>query len=229
MYERPMTGFARKGFKMVDVVFNGESLGDFGALPESSQKAILSRLTGHFNNEAASARISYCRTKSLKEGEKAADIPKAELKARAEAYADANPEEMSKFVSDWFATKRKQIMEGTLGVRAGGGSADPLADLMLSMARAETKQLLGKAYPSGKGDDATVFIGSDGTRFVGTESRGALAELWLNSVDKSGRFGRPGEPNRARIERAAKRELDQKAKAAQKAVGEGETAEAIGL
>lgn len=225
MYERPMTGHSRKGFKMVDVVFNGENLGDFGALPEASQKAILSRLTGHFNNEAASAKISYCRQQVAQDGEKAVDVSSD----RARAYADANPEEMTKFVSDWFAAKRKQIMEGTLGVRTGGGSADPLADLMLSMARAETKQLLGKAYPSGKGDDATVFVGSDGTRFVGTESRGALAELWLDSVDKSGRFGRPGEPNRARIERAAKRELDQKAKAAQKVIAEGETAEAVGL
>lgn len=210
---------------MVDVVFNGESLGDFGALPEASQKAILSRLTGHFNNEASSAKIAYCRGKVAGDGEKAVDVSAD----RARAYADAHPDEMTQFITDWFATKRQQILDGTLGVRTGGGSADPLTDLMLSIAREETKQLLGKAYPKGKGNDATVFVGSDGTRFVGTESRGALAELWLDSVDKSGRFGKPGEPNRPRIERAAKRELEAKAKAAQKAIAEGESAEAVGL
>lgn len=217
---------------MVDLVFNGESLGEFGALPEASQKAILSRVAGHFNNESASAKIAWARGKVAEgrgNGAKAADISTDD----ARAYSDANPDAVTAFITDWFAAKRAQIIEGTLGVRTGGGSADPLAAMIEKIAVDEVRQLLGKSAPRGTGDKATKYTVNerDGTRtsYVGHDGLVQFAMTrWLKGRDAKGMFGKVGEANEGRIEALAKRALAQKAKEAARRI-ESTEADDLGI
>lgn len=198
---------------MTTFKFNGHEV-NFDELPQSSKDALLSRVAGHFNNESASAAIGWARKMVAGDEGKAADVSAEEAKA----YRDAHPDETSAFIKTWYATKLTQLQDGTLGVRAAGGGADPLEAAMHKIARAEIRTLLGKDCPSGKDEKATSYTGSDGTVYVGSAGHDAIAAKWLDFNDAGGSFGKAGEPNRPRIERLAKRELAAKADAAKKVV-----------
>jgi len=195
---------------MTQITFNGENLGDFEALPTKSREALLSRVVGHFNNEAASARIGWAKSKvaeGMGNGAKAVDVSTAD----ARNYTEANAEAAAAFVKDWFAAKRNQILDGTLGVRAAGGGIDPLEATMHRIAKREIAALVGKAFPR-KDDDS--YTGAGGKVYTGKAGADEMAQVWLAGIDKMGKFGKAGEANHPRIERAAKRELAEKAKAA---------------
>lgn len=200
---------------MTNLVFNGEDLGDFAGLPEASQKAILSRVAGHFNNEAASARISWAK-KQVGDG--------ADTQA-ARAYTDSHPDEARAFVDSWFAAKRQAILDGTLGVRVGGSSVDPFESTVYRIAKREIAAALpkiGQKLPTTKADGTNTVCTFKGVEYVGTEGADAIIALWLEGEDKSGLYGKKGEANRPRIERAATRELKAKADAAQAKVDGGD-------
>lgn len=203
---------------MANVMFNGEDLGDFTALPAKSQEALLSRVTGHFNNEAASARISWAKGKmaeAVGNGAKATDISTSD----ARNYTDANAEAAAKFVTDWFTAKRQQILDGTLGVRAAGPGIDPLQATMHRIAKQEIAALVGTSFPR---KDKDTYVGAGGRTYVGKAGADEMAQVWLAGIDTQGKFGKPGEANHGRIERLAKREIAAKQAKAALVIGEGD-------
>lgn len=195
---------------------------EFETLPEASRRALLSRVVGHFNNELSAAVIAFGRdavAKSRGNGAKASDVSTAESRE----YRDSHAEAVSDFAREWMAAKFTQIMDGTLGVRSGGGtSVDPLEKEMLRIASEEIKTVFnskGWKFPRG---EETFTAGKI------TTNREGWIDRWLNqSNDKL--LGGKGEPNEPRIKKMAERNLANKAALAKRAASAEVEGDELGL
>lgn len=159
---------------------------NFADLPETSQQAFVNRAVSHiFGNECASTVTAWKKT---------------------DEGANASEDAISVKLTEARNAKLEKILAGTLGVRAVGPRIDPLEREMDRIALREIKAFFAKQGWKFPKADETFAFGADS--FTADE----LADRWLDGTDRAGDFGKAGEANKPRIERAAKRVIAEKAK-----------------
>lgn len=184
---------------------------DFDALPASTRQGMVNRAVSHiFGNECASVVVGKIKA-ALANGGKASDVTTAQVQAyRADASHEA---QLDAWLAEARDAKIAAIVAGSLGVRVAGPSIDPLESMIHRIAVEELqirlKHSKTKVFPTKFADDF-VFVDPRGVSHVGPDGQAAVVAKYLAANDVNGMFGKKGEPNGPRIERLAKRRINEK-------------------
>lgn len=208
---------------------------DFDALPEVSRQALVNRAVSHITgNEVASSVVAFIKSEIAGDNRKVESVTTDEVKAfRA---ADGNGEKIKAKTLEFQTAKLKQVLEGTIGVRAAGSGprmVDPVEREMRKIAETELGIILGKHKDDTTGKPIVLPRG-DAMLTMGpvTLDRAGWISRWLSTNDASGMFGPKGEANEPRIRRAAQRVVDAanaKARKAGEVAASASLVEALGL
>lgn len=206
----------------------GEATFDFAALPHTTLMAMLRRGVSHYlGNEYNSATLA--KEVAALTSHDDAEVQKAnrtkweamttpERKAVLAKFRAENADQVRAIYDAEMAERVKDMQDGNVGVSVRGPSVDPLSAIMNRLAKAEVVDILKhlKVAVPKKSEDKVSF--ADGQAFTMAElvSRRLNPEL-PSGVDARGDYGKAGEAHKTRIERAAKKVMDDQAKAHKKA------------
>jgi len=187
---------------------------DTDRIADHNLRVLVQRALGHiFSNELSAVVSNYVRDKANG--------------ADREAWAQEHTADLEKVRSEFIEGKLDQLYNGRLGERRGRAvTVDPFEAEVDRITTIEVKQILtsilksaGVSRPSSvvakyAEDEEAEFNLPDGS----TVTLAGLKAKWIDSADVSGLFGKAGTQNRPRIERLARRNIEErKEKAGKKA------------
>ncbi len=144
---------------------------DSSTFPEATTKALLSFGVAHFlGNVQASKIVGRIRGK---DGLNKADATKEAVKA----WREANPQLITKWSAEFEAEALKELVEGKIGVRAGGPRLDPVEAEFKKLVMARIKSILeGVGMKMPKAEDEVLTFGDGVTRTLPAMVRNVTAK-----------------------------------------------------
>ena len=190
---------------------------DFDALPEASRKALISRVTAHvFKNECASGVVGFIKKRLVDAANAArapgaADVTTADIATdMVKAFRAANTVVCDTKMAELQTAKLAEILAGTIGTSRASVTIDPVEKMILRLARDELTAIF-KAQ-GWKMPTATTpqKIGDSGE----ARTLDFVIDWWLDRNGLGAPFGNVDQGNRERLERAAKRAVEDASKKA---------------
>jgi hypothetical protein len=177
---------------------------DFASLPETTQRAMVSRAVSHIlGNECASLVVGRIRKHiaETSEPKRKADSVKAD---EISAFRESHPQDVAGWLSEVRDVKLGEMFGGSLGMRVAS-AIDPVGAEMTRLARDEIQKVFkasGLKFPR-KRDETFEIAGQ-------AYNADELVEAWMSGTDDAGMFGKPGDENEPRLRRQADRNVKAK-------------------